>query len=88
VRAGQTARLRLDGFPPAQFGNIGAVVSTSAHELRDGRVRVELALTGLPGGVPAQHGLPGRVEVEVEQLSPAALVLRAAGLGLAQGARE
>jgi membrane fusion protein, adhesin transport system len=88
IRPGQAARLRLDGFPPAQFGSIGAVVSTSASELRDGRVRVELALTRLPAGVPLQHGLPGIVEIEVEQLSPAALVMRAAGLGLAQGARE
>jgi membrane fusion protein (multidrug efflux system) len=88
ISAGQTARLRLDGFPPAQFGSIGAVVSTTARELRDGRVRVELALTRLPAGVPLQHGLPGSVEIEVEQLSPAALVMRAAGLGLAQGVRE
>ena len=88
VRAGQPARLRLDGFPPAQFGSIGAVVSTAARELRDGRIRVELALTHLPTGVPMQHGLPGRVEIEVEQLSPAALVMRAAGLRLAHGARE
>ena len=88
VRAGQPARLRLDGFPPAQFGSIGAVVSTAARELRDGRVRVELALTRLPAGVPVQHGLPGRVEIEVERLSPAALVMRAAGMRLAQGARE
>jgi len=88
VRAGQPARLRLDGFPPTQFGSIGAVVSTAARELRDGRVRVELALTSLPAGVPVQHGLPGRVEIQVEQLSPAALVMRAAGLRLARGARE
>jgi membrane fusion protein (multidrug efflux system) len=88
VRAGQPARLRLDGFPSTQFGNIGAVVSSSARELRDGRVRVELELTGLPGGIPLQHGLPGRVEIEVERLSPVALVLRAAGLRLGQGATE
>jgi membrane fusion protein (multidrug efflux system) len=88
VHPGQSARLRLDGFPPTQFGTIGAVVSSSARELRDGRVRVELALTGLPAGVTLQHGLPGRVEIEVEQLSPAALVLRAAGLRLGQGATE
>jgi hypothetical protein len=88
VRAGQPARLRLDGFPATQFGNIRAVVSSSARELRDGRVRVELELTGLPGGIPLQHGLPGRVEIEVERLSPAALVLRAAGLRLGQGATE
>ncbi|MEO7271054.1 MAG: HlyD family efflux transporter periplasmic adaptor subunit [Vicinamibacterales bacterium] len=88
VRAGQAARLRLDGFPPAQFGSIGAVVSTVARELRDGRVRVELTVARLPPGVPVQHGLPGRVEIEVDRLSPAALVVRAAGLRLGQGERE
>ena len=36
VRAGQSARLRLDGFPSAQFGNIGAVVSSSARECATG----------------------------------------------------
>jgi hypothetical protein len=63
-------------------------VSSSASELRDGRVRVELALTGRPAGMRLQHGLPGRVEIEVERLSPAALVMRAAGLRLGQGATE
>jgi membrane fusion protein (multidrug efflux system) len=29
--------------------------------------------------VPMQHGLPGTIEVEVERISPAALVLRAVG---------
>lgn len=82
VRAGQPARLRLDGFPPTQYGGVLAIVSSVASEVRDGRVRVELALTHRSLDVPMQHGLPGSVEVEVERISPASLVLRAAGLSL------
>jgi membrane fusion protein (multidrug efflux system) len=29
--------------------------------------------------IPLQHGLPGSVEVQVEEVSPAVLVLRTAG---------
>jgi membrane fusion protein (multidrug efflux system) len=80
VREGQRARLRLDGFPPAQYGSIPAIVSRVAREVRDGLVRVELALVPDANSVvPIQHGAPGTVEVEVERLSPAALVLRAVG---------
>jgi membrane fusion protein (multidrug efflux system) len=51
-----------------------------AGELRDGLVQAELALDGPPpAGLPLQHGLPGVVEVEVAQLSPWQLALRAAG---------
>ena len=35
--------------------------------------------TGNPPGIPLEHGLPGSTEVEVERVSPALLVLRAAG---------
>lgn len=80
VRAGQPARLRLDGYPWAQWGTVAAVVSRVGSEVRDGTVRVELALC--PGANPRialEHGLPGGVEVEVERVSPATLVLRAAG---------
>lgn len=79
VRAGQFARLRLDGFPPAQYGAVTAIVSDVSREVRDGRVRVELELSGGATAIPIQHGLPGSVEVEVERLSPAQLTLRAVG---------
>ncbi len=79
IRAGQPARLRLEGFPSTQYGSVHATVSKVASEVRDGRVRVELAPSSRTTPVPMQHGLPGTVEVEVEQISPAALVLRAAG---------
>ena len=84
IRPGQSARLRLESFPFTQYGSLRAVVSNVASEVRDGRVRVELALTNDPTTVPLQHGLPGTVEVDVERISPAALVLRAAGQRLNQ----
>lgn len=86
VRPGQGARMRLDGFPWAQYGTVVARVSRVASELRDGKVRVEFAVDA-PGEQRAwlQHGLPGSIEVSVDELSPAVLVLRAAGQMLSQG---
>jgi membrane fusion protein (multidrug efflux system) len=84
VRAGQPARLRLDSFPWTQYGSLATTVSSVASEVRDGRVRVELTVAPeLPTRLPLQHGLRGTVEVEVEQATPATLVLRAAGQLLA-----
>ena len=55
-------------------------MTSVASEIRDGRVRVELAAHPDPGSqIPLQHGLPGTVEVQVERISPVMLVLRAAG---------
>jgi len=78
IRVGQTARLRLDGFPWTQFGSVNATVLNVANEVRDGRVRVDLGLTTV-SPMPLQHGLPGIVEVEIEKVSPAFLILRLAG---------
>jgi multidrug resistance efflux pump len=80
IRPGQPALVRLDGFPWAQYGSIGATVSQVGSEVRDRRVRVELLLDPHSASrIPRQHGLPGSVEVQVESLSPAAMALRAAG---------
>jgi len=77
---GQPARLRLAGFPWTQYGSLAATVTSVAHEVRDGQIRVELHLApDAASQVPLQHGLPGTVEVEVERITPAALVLRVAG---------
>jgi membrane fusion protein (multidrug efflux system) len=85
VQAGQPARLRLDSFPWAQYGSLVATVASVASEVREGRVRVELTVPPQPTvRLPLQHGLPGTLEVEVEQATPATLVLRAAGQLLAQ----
>jgi hypothetical protein len=72
--------MRLDGFPWAQYGMVAATVTRVGSEVHDGRVRVELWVHRDPGSqIPLQHGLPGTLEVEVERVSPARLMLRALG---------
>lgn len=84
ISRGQSARLRLDGFPWAQFGSIEAKVNRVASEIRDGQVRVEFTVAPSPDlRVLMQHGLPGAIEVRVDRISPAVLVLRSAGQLLA-----
>lgn len=80
IRPGQRARVVLLSFPAAQYGDLPATVTRLASEPRDGRIRVELALKPDPRSrLPLQHGLPSTVEVEVERVSPAVLVLRTVG---------
>ncbi len=82
IRPGQAARLRLEAFPWTEYGTVSLRVRRVASETRNGTVRVELELYGAPSrSIPLQHGLPGRVEVEVERVSPLTLLLRAAGRG-------
>ncbi|MGH8065297.1 MAG: HlyD family secretion protein [Candidatus Entotheonellia bacterium] len=82
---GQSARLRLEGFPWTQYGSLAATVSRVASEVRNGRVRVELSVDPDRASlIPLQHGLPGTVEVQVERVAPATLVLRTAGKLLAR----
>jgi len=80
IHAGQAATLRLDGFPWAEFGTVSATVAEVGGEVRDGKVRVELALvprSSFRGSL--EHGMPGNIEVAVERLSPFDLILRTAG---------
>jgi membrane fusion protein (multidrug efflux system) len=80
VRPGQRARLRLIGFPWTKYGSVPAIVNHVGSEPRDGQIRVELILQPTPGTlIPLQHGMPASAEVEVERVSPAGLVLDAAG---------
>jgi membrane fusion protein (multidrug efflux system) len=80
IQAGQPARLRLDGFPWTQYGTVAARVVDVGNEASAGLIRVEFSLNREPAvAIPLEHGLPGSVEVEVERVSPAVLVLRAAG---------
>jgi multidrug resistance efflux pump len=80
IRAGQPSRLRLDGFPWTQYGSVSARVTTVGHEPRDGLIRVEFAVDPRSAPrIPFQHGLPGTIEVTVERVAPATLVLRTIG---------
>lgn len=70
----------MDGFPWTEYGTLTATVTEVATELRDGKARIELSVQTSPAPrIPLQHGLPGRAEIEIERVSPATLVLRAAG---------
>src|SRR5262249_13774895 len=79
IREGQRARMRLEGFSWTEFGMLEATVVAVASEARDGLVRVELSVDELPRGIPLEHGLPGSVDIAVEQSTPSQLVLRAFG---------
>jgi membrane fusion protein (multidrug efflux system) len=79
IRPGQPATLRLRGFPWAQFGSVPARVTDVASEPRHGRIRVEFSVDADDRRIPFQNGLPGTIEVAVERVSQAALLLRAAG---------
>jgi membrane fusion protein (multidrug efflux system) len=79
VRPGQPGRVRLLGFPWAEYGSLRASVSQVSNEVRDGLIRVELAVEALPPSLPLSHALPGDVEVEVERVRPSSLVLRTLG---------
>lgn len=80
IRPGQTARFRLEGFPWVQFGTIEATAVRVAGEIRDQSLRAEFRIRrDATRGLVLRHGLPGRLEVRVESVSPAKLLLRSAG---------
>lgn len=88
VQTGQTARLRLDGFPWAQYGVVEAKVSRVSGEVRDGGLRVELTpILQTASNLALRHGLTGGAEIIIEKVPPAVLVLRAAGQMLSGRAR-
>jgi membrane fusion protein, adhesin transport system len=86
VAPGQSARMRLDGFPWAQFGTVELQVEHMASEIRGGYIRIELLPKSGQDARLLQHGLPGSVEVAIEQTTPLVLALRAAGQKLAKPA--
>ncbi len=80
VRQGQPAQLRLDGFPWTEFGSLESEVMRVSSEARDGKLWIDgSVIPGPESAIPLQHGMPGILVVEVERVSPAELVLRAAG---------
>lgn len=81
---GQTARLRLDGFAWTQYGDFPARVDRVAAESSGTLLRVELSMKRRTNEeLPLRHGMTGQVDVAIEQVSPAILVLRAIGQLLA-----
>jgi len=88
IRAGQTAQLKLDGYPWSIFGTVPARVTSvgteptiqPTAEAVPGTVRVELEVQGpADPRIQLQHGMTATVEVEVARVSPVVLLLRAIG---------
>ncbi len=80
ISIGQHASMRLAGFPWTEYGGVHAMVKSVGSEVRDGFVRVELEIDRSHSvNIPLQHGLPGSVEIEVDRVTPAMLVLRTIG---------
>lgn len=75
IKPGQTALLKLDAFSDP----VPAIVSEVDPTLVDGRFPVQFRLQpASDSDVPLQAGLNGRIEVEVEQVTPFILLLRTA----------
>ncbi|MEO7732452.1 MAG: HlyD family efflux transporter periplasmic adaptor subunit [Kofleriaceae bacterium] len=88
IQPGQTAQLKLDGYPWTIYGTVPAKVTrvgtepgiSATPEAIPGTVRVELDIAG-PGDsrIQLKHGLTATVEIEVARVSPVALLMRAIG---------
>ncbi|MEO8627699.1 MAG: hypothetical protein ABI612_06300 [Betaproteobacteria bacterium] len=77
VRVGQTAFMHLDGLPRALYAGIRAEVSSVSTQVVEGKVRVELATQPDDDAyITLRPNLTATIEVEVERVSPAILVLR------------
>lgn len=85
VRTGQRAWVRLSAYPSLQYGSLPARVSRVSAEPVDRALRVEFDVeVDATGTLQPEHGLAAQVEVEVERISPAELLLRAAGTWLSE----
>ena len=79
----QTALVKLDGFPWTRYGGIRAKVAKVGAQPEDGLIRVDLTLDDLDTGrAYLRHGLPGTVEIVVDELTPADLLMHMLGKGL------
>jgi hypothetical protein len=80
VRPGQHGHIRLDAYSWLVSGSLGGTVSAVASEPDSRGIRVEVTLDErLPAGIPLEHGLTGRLEIGVAELSPLAVVLSRIG---------
>lgn len=80
IALNQAAQLRLDSFPWTQYGSVPMTVSGVSNEAREGQLRIEFTIDQKAvTRIPLQHGLTGSIQVEVERISPLALLLRTVG---------
>jgi hypothetical protein len=79
IAPSQSAHVRFDGFSAGQDAVIRATVSRVIAGTHGGRVRVLIEIhPATAPAIPLQPGLAGTATIEVEQVTPAELVLRAA----------
>jgi hypothetical protein len=77
LRSGQLAWFTLDHASPPVKGRLTGVVTRIEQTSADGQVQVILTLMSNASlGAPLRPGLTGSVEIEVERVSPAMLLLR------------
>jgi len=88
LQPGQTAQLKLDGYPWTIYGTVPAKVTrvgtepglVATPEAIPGTVRVELDIeTPADSRIELRHGMTATVEVEVARVSPVALLMRSIG---------
>jgi multidrug resistance efflux pump len=88
IQPGQTAQLKLDGYPWTVYGTVRATVTrvgtepglVATPEAIPGTVRVELDIKApADPRIQLRHGMTATVEVEAARVSPIALLMRAIG---------
>jgi hemolysin D len=88
IQPGQTAQLKLDGYPWTIYGTVPAKVTrvgtepglVATPEAIPGTVRVELDIVApADRRIQLRHGMTLTVEVEVARVSPIGLLMRAIG---------
>jgi membrane fusion protein (multidrug efflux system) len=88
IQPGQTAQLKLDGYPWTVYGTVPARVTrvgtepgiNATPETIPGTVRVELDIQApADPRIQLRHGLTAEVDVEVARVSPVGLLMRALG---------
>lgn len=88
IKPGQSAQLKLDGYPWTVYGTARATVTrvgtepgqVATPENIPGTVRIELDIEAPPDPrIQLHHGMTATAEVEVARVSPIALLMRAIG---------
>jgi membrane fusion protein (multidrug efflux system) len=88
IQPGQTAQLKLDGYPWTVYGTVRATVTrvgtdpgqVATPEAIPNTVRIELDIKApADPRIQINHGMTATVEVEVARVSPIAVLMRAIG---------
>lgn len=81
IEPGQAARMRLDAFAWARYGELKLTVTEVAREPVEGRLRVLCTIDAMNKVNPQllRHGLTGTLEITIEEVAPWALLLRQLG---------